>query len=76
MPRYSFPGYYVFLDMAKQIERVRGKQELLKLVKRPPSEFVLAYEESAAKQPRLPHFSKAAMEIIRSLDAAERRAGG
>jgi Putative zinc dependent peptidase (DUF5700) len=68
---YDEPGYYVFRDMAEQIEAAAGRPALLELVRRPPAEFVLAYESIASHRTDLPRFSSAAISIIHSLAAAE-----
>jgi hypothetical protein len=68
---YDEPGYYVFRDMAQQIEAAGSRSALLELVRRPPAEFVLAYESIASQRTDLPRFSGAAISIVHSLAAAE-----
>lgn len=67
---YDEPGYYVFRDMAEQIEAARGRPALLELVRRPAAEFVLVYEDIAAQRTDLPRFSPTAISIVRSLEVA------
>jgi Putative zinc dependent peptidase (DUF5700) len=68
---YDEPGYYVFRDMAEQIEAARGRLGLLDLVRRAPAEFVLAYEAIAGPRADLPRFTGSAMSIVRLLAAAK-----
>jgi hypothetical protein len=65
---FTEPGYYVFREMAAEIERVRGREALVGLLSQPPSRFVLEYHSLA--RPDQPRFSEAALEVIRRLDRA------
>lgn len=73
---YDEPGYYVFRDIAEQMETALGRRALLALLRRPPAEFVLAYEAIAGQRTDLPRFSSATISIFRMLKTAESTARG
>lgn len=65
---FTEPGYFVFREMAAEIEKAHGRGHLVALLSRSPSRFVLTYHEVAA--PDRPRLSEATLAIIRQLDAA------